>query len=233
MTTSLRTAAALAAAAFALLAAPAAAERIDPSVYESDVPAGMVEHGVIAFTITGTAAEYERDKRIEYWATRERVRTRTTDARTGRLLSESFSTRSETVISSGGRTTRLPGPETEPRPGWSSAYTARLIERGALSPAGEREVAGLPGLVYASRPEGGWRSDSAESRTELVVERGTGIALSRITTQPNGAYGTFRQAEVLLHRDLQPASATSLRRFSAASKRRAVRTWTARAARRR
>ncbi|HEX5926734.1 MAG TPA: hypothetical protein VFY45_23100, partial [Baekduia sp.] len=63
-------------AAIAVSAPAVGAAGIDPAIYDSGVLPGQVEHGVVAFTITGSPGPENR--RIEYWVTADRWRDQTT-----------------------------------------------------------------------------------------------------------------------------------------------------------
>lgn len=114
-----------------------------------------------------------------------------------------------------------------------------------LEQVSERTVAGLPGVVYRVRQdrkttdrnagECAWRTDSPESQTELVFEAGTLRPLERShTLENNGEPGrTFRQVETLVSRETRPATGAQAARLSKAAKRKAVRAWRAKAARKR
>jgi hypothetical protein len=238
---------AAAAAIAAVAAAPAAAQRgVPPEVLSNDVPAGQVEHGVISRTITGVPAGYERNDRIEYWATSTRFRTRTTDARTGAVRGESFFDGRETVWYSTTRpkVVRFKGHEPWPGAGHPAAYNRKLVERGLLEQVGERTIAGLSGVVYRVRqdrktsdPNAGedmWKTDNPAGQTELVFEAGTFRPLQRTNTmENNGEPGrTFRQDEVLISRETRPVTSAAMARLSKAAKRTALKAWKAKLAKR-
>lgn len=242
-----RRAAALACAAAALggLAAPAGADAqrtLDPAIYDTELPAGVVEHGVVAFTITGSPSPM--DTRTEYWATKDRWRSRTTDAKSGDLVREAIGTETSTtyfsIRSRGGvpRVTTIPHRSTPPLAGWTAAYNRKLVARGVLQPVSPITVAGIQGTLYAvpqerksTDPDAGedrWVSDTTSAKTEIALEDGTGWPLVRQTSQENnGRYGTFVQREELLSRERTPATERVVAQFSRAAKDRRVRAWNA------
>lgn len=232
--------AAVALAGLAAGASPALAERtVDPVVYETGVPAGVVEHGVVDFSITGSPVLQHTV--TEYWASQDRWRSRVTDGK-GKLLRETFSTKASTTTYSArtGKVTTHEGPETPPLAGWTAGYNRKLVERGTVVQTGTRTVAGIPGLVFEvpgerkttdpDAGEGAWVTDNTDSATTLVLEAGTFAPLVRRTQAPNGEFGLFVQEERLTERDRTAATATSLARLTAKAKAKAVKRWKAKAA---
>ncbi|WP_205699319.1 hypothetical protein [Conexibacter sp. SYSU D00693] len=227
-------------AGLGLAAAPAADARgIDPAVYDTGIPAGQVEHGVIDLSITGTSSN--QHTRTEYWATADRWRSRTLDPDSGKVLREAFSTKTEFVyVNHAGnepRVLRGKGPDVPPFAGWTAAYNAKLVGRGVLQPIGQRTVAGIAGIVYTvpgdrktSDPKAGddkWVTDNTQAGTEIVLEPETHKPLARISTADNGRFGQFRQAEELVSREVELRTAETIAPLSAATFRRTVRSWNA------
>ena len=225
-----RTLAALTAAlaAGAVAATPALADQqgIDPAIYETGIPAGQIEHGKVDELITGGSVP--RHTLTEYWASDDRWRSVTRDVRTGRVVREAFSTPREFVYFNAGRSPRVirgKGPDMPPMAGWTAAYNRKLVENGKLRETGSRTVAGIDGVVYASKD---WVTDDPDNQTEIVLERGTFKPLSRITDLP-ASQGTsgFRHAEVLVSREVVAETSQTAAPLSAAAKKRVLASWNA------
>jgi hypothetical protein len=222
-------------------AAPAAQRTIDPALYETELPAGVVEHGVVAFTIKGSPSVV--DSRTEYWATNQRWRSRTTDAKTGRLVSEGVGTETSTTYFYARSPRGIPNVmsvdhrSTPPLAGWTAAYNRKLVQRGVLAPVSPATVAGLQGTLYAvpqerksSDPGAGedkWTTDDTSAKTEIVLEDGSFWPLVRQTSSDNGRYGTFVQREELLSRERTQATEQLVAQFSHAARQRRVKAWNA------
>ncbi len=232
------------AAALAGLAGPAGAQAqrtVDPAVFDTGLPAGVVEHGVVAFTIKGSPQP--ANTRTEYWATNQRWRSRTTDAKTGELLREAIGTEHSTTYFSVRPPNGIPNVMTSPHrstpplAGWTAAYNRKLVERGVLRAASPITIAGLQGTLYtvpeerkSTDPDAGddrWVTDDTSSKTEIALEDGTAWPLMRQTTADNGRYGTFVQREELLTRERNQATDQLVAQFSRAAKDRRVRAWKA------
>jgi hypothetical protein len=241
------------------VAAPAAAtEPPEPSLYQLELPEGVVEHGVVDLSITGSPAP--QHTLTEYWATNERWRSVTRDARGGAVVRESFVTENETTIYSaagfdyeggpgmgtrGGHIVRFRGRDVPPLAGWAPAYNRKLVQDGLLAPVAPVTVAGLTGTLYVvpqsrkttdpSEDDAGWLTDDPDAKTEIALEDGTFAPLVRQTTADNGRYGTFVQREELVSRERVAGAGGLMRRLSHEAKRRAVKVWRAkvRAARKR
>ncbi len=228
-------------AAGAVAAAPAIADRgIDPAIYDTGIPAGQVEHGVVDFSITGSPSP--EHTRTEYWASDDRWRSITRDAKSGRVLREAFATPKEFVHLShsgnGPRVIKGKGPEVPPMAGWTAAYNSKLVARGILRETGSRPVAGIDGVVYtvpgekkSTDPRSGdatWVTDDTRTRTEIVLERGTHKPLVRTSTlADNGDWGTFRQSEELVSREVLAETPQTFAPLSAKAKRQTVARWNA------
>jgi hypothetical protein len=231
--------------AAAALAAPAGAVQRDipAHLYETGVPDGVVEHGVVELQISGVPRGYESHLKTEYWALDDRFRSRTTDVATGAVVVESVVTPRGSYLFTArdGRVSMREGARTTPPyPGWTARYNRELVERGVLVQVGERTVAGFPGVVYAVRaerktsdPDAGeeqWVTDDTSSETELVFERGTFAPLVRTTRKAdNGGHGDFEQREELLLRERRPETSAVARPLSTRSTSRVVQAWKKRA----
>jgi hypothetical protein len=224
------TVAALAAVA---VAAPATASAIDSSIYETGVPAGQVEHGVLAFTITGSPTPESR--RVEYWVTADRWREQTTDRKTGELIGGRVHDANGTTwlqykpINGDPRVLHFKGNDSVPGPGFPAPYNrkmaAGLITEGSptepaqitLQPIGPRTIVGFAGTAYERLRDGqpgiGRVGEPATEGTHstVVLQDGTFQPLLTETTGPNGSYGTFDQREVLLSRETTPTAQASVR----------------------
>jgi hypothetical protein len=195
-------------AAIAVSAPAAGAAGLDPAIYDPGVLPGQVEHGVVAFTITGSPGPENR--RIEYWVTADRWRDQTTDAKTGELIAGR--------VHDGGGTTWL---QYKPINGDPKVvhFNGKLVETGVLEgsdqhpqmvtlqPIGPRTIAGFTGTAYEqltngqtglSEPGG---SGPTDSHSILVLQDGTYQPLLRETTASNGSFGTFDQREELISRE--------------------------------
>jgi hypothetical protein len=211
-------------AALALGGASAAgAAAIDPAIYDSGVLPGQVEHGVVAFTITGSPGPENR--RIEYWVTADRWRDQITDAKTGELIAGRVHDSGGTTwlqykpINGDPKVVHFNGNDSVPGAGFPAPFNRKLVETGVLEgsdqhpqmvtlqPIGPRTIAGFTGTAYEQLTNGqpglakvGGAAD-ADSHSILVLQDGTYQPLLRETTAPNGSFGTFDQREELISRE--------------------------------
>jgi hypothetical protein len=224
-------AASLAALAVAVPAASAAG--IDPAIYETGVPAGQVEHGTVAFTITG--APTPQNRHTEYWLSADRWQERTTDGNTGELLEGSVhdATGTTTIqykpIAGRPSVSHFDGDDSVPGAGFPAPFNRKLLETGVvegtdehplkvtLQATGPQTIAGFAGTAYEQLTNGQQGLIPTEgpamagSHSILVLQNGTYQPLLRETTLPNGSYGTFDQREVLLSRETVPAAHASVK----------------------
>jgi hypothetical protein len=224
-------AATLAALAVAVPAASAAG--IDPAIYETSVPAGQVEHGTVAFTITG--APTPRNRRIEYWASADRWRDQTTDGNTGELIDSRVHDATGTTwiqykpVAGRPSVSHFDGNDSVPGAGFPAPFNRKMVETGVvegtdehplmvtLQATGPQTIAGFAGTAYEQLTNGQQGLVPTEgpvaegSHSILVLQNGTYQPLLRETTLPNGSYGTFDQREVLLSRETVPAAQASVK----------------------
>jgi hypothetical protein len=211
-------------AALALGTPAAGAAGIDPAVYDSGVPAGKVEHGTIAFTISGSRDPQNR--RIEYWVSGDRWRDQTTDATTGELIAGRVHDAGGTTwmqykpINGDPKVVHFKGNDSVPGAGFPAPFNRKLVETGVLEgpddkplmvtlqPIGPRTIAGIAGTAYEQLTNGQpglsvTEGDAAkDSHSILVLQDGTYQPLLRETSLANnGSYGTFVQREELLSRE--------------------------------
>jgi hypothetical protein len=211
-------------AALAVSAPAAGAADIDPAVYASGVPAGKVEHGVVAFTITGSRDPQNR--RIEYWVSADRWRDQTTDANTGELIAGRVHDADGTTwmqykpINGDPKVLHFKGNDSVPGAGFPAPFNRKLVETGVvegsdekplmvtLQPIGPRTIAGIAGTAYEQLTNGqpGLTATEGEaakdSHSILVLQNGTYQPLLRETSLANnGSFGTFVQREELLSRE--------------------------------
>jgi hypothetical protein len=217
-------------AAIAALAAgassTAAAAGFDPAIYDPGVAAGQVEHGVVAFRLSGSPTPEHR--RIEYWITAGRWREQTTDAATGALIAGRVHDARGTTwlqykpINGDPRILHFKGDDSVPGAGYPAPYNRKLVETGllqgsaeiplmvTLQPIGTRTIAGFSGTTYEQLTNGrpGLARVGAEperdSHAILVLQTGTFQPLLREFSAPNGSFGTIVQREVLLSRETTP-----------------------------
>ena len=230
------TGAALAAAAALLPATAGAGARPDPSLLDAGVPAGVVEHGIVDFRITGSPTPMHRT--IEYWVSGDRWRALTLDATTDVVLGESYGDATSThyvnlrMPNSDPRIVDVPSPTLPPMAGWGAPYNKRLLAAGLLKAVGPKTVAGVEGTEYevprekqTDDPNAGddmWRTDEPNSRTVLVLENETFAPLVRETSLRDsearfgGGFGTFVQREELTFRSRR---AKSVKTFAPLSRR--------------
>jgi hypothetical protein len=225
--------AAVAALAAVAVAVPATASALDPDIYNSGVPAGEVEHGVMAFTLTGSPVP--QDRRVEYWITAGRWREQTTDRRTGELIGGRVHDASGTTwlqykpVNADPRVLHFHGNDSVPGPGFPAPYNrklaAGLVTEGSpaapsqitLQPTGPRTIAGFAGTAYERLRNGQpgiglpGKPSLAGSHTILVLQDGTFQPLLTEYSVPNGKYGSLVQREVLLSRETTPAAQASVR----------------------
>jgi hypothetical protein len=216
-----RVAAGVVAAAALAVAAPAAgASGIDPAVYDTGVPAGQVEHGTYAFTISGSAGN-DQQRTIEYWISGTRWRDQTRDAKSGELLNARVHDDTGTTWISYKPTGDEPpvlhfsGNDSIPGPGYPAAYNAKMIagtlvvgsashpQAVTLTALGPQTIAGLAGTKYEQLTNGraGVDEPGADgSHITFVIEDGTNKPLLRESTAPNGKFGQFDQKEELISR---------------------------------
>ena len=251
MSTSTNLLAVAAAVAALAVAAPAGASAagIDPAVYDPGVPAGQVEHGTVAFTITGSPQP--EDRRIEYWVTEGRWREQTTDAKTGELLNGRVHDATGTTwlqykpINGIPRLTHFSGNDSVPGAGYPAPYNTKLATTGVtmgnddltttLRPLGPQTIAGFTGTKYEVLENGqtGLREGPSgapdASHSYLVLQDGTYQPLLRETVLPdNGSYGTFDQRELLLSRETLPEGSASVSaRMSKAAFAKTIKGWKA------
>lgn len=212
-------------AALAVGAPGASAADIDPAIYESGVPAGKVEHGVVAFTITGS--RNPQNRRIEYWVSGDRWRDQVTDLNTGELIGARVHDAGGTTwlqykpINGDPKVVHFKGNDSVPGAGFPAPFNRKLVETGVLEgsdehpqkvtlqPIGPRTIAGFAGTVYEQLTNGlpGLSGGPDGAATEgshsiLVLQNGTYQPLLRETSLPNnGSFGTFIQREELLSRE--------------------------------
>ncbi|WP_272473293.1 hypothetical protein [Baekduia alba] len=201
-------------------AAPAA---LDPALTDTGIPAGVLEHGVVAFDLTGVPKPSHGT--TEYWATSSSWRSVSRDA-SGALSAQGVSSPSGSVVFNAKEriSFRSDGPSTPPFAGWSPAYNKKLVAGGLLQPIGPQTVAGIAGTKYtvpdgkkSNDPSTGadhWVTDNTAAQTTIVLEDGTYAPLVRESTSDNGSYGTFDQRETLQSREHTPltsATATAAR----------------------
>jgi hypothetical protein len=235
MSTSTHLLAVTAAVAALAVAAPAGAGAagLDPAVYDPGVPAGQVEHGVVAFTITGSPQPENR--RIEYWVTAGRWREQTTDAKTGELISGRVHDADGTTwlqykpVSGDPKVVHFNGNDSVPGAGYPAPFNTKLATTGVtegpdsapmlvtLQPLGPQTIAGFTGTKYEVLQDGqtglreGPGGTQDASHSYVVLQDGTYQPLLRETVLPNnGSYGTFDQRELLLSRETLPEGSTSV-----------------------
>jgi hypothetical protein len=213
--------AAAATAALAVAAPAAGAAGLDPAIYDTGVPAGQVEHGTYAFTISGSAGN-DQDRKIEYWISGTRWRDQTRDAQSGDLLyARVHDDTGTTWIDYHPPADRPPvihfsGNDSVPSPGYRPAWNAKMLagtlvlgnpgheQHVTLQPLGPQTLAGLTGTRYEVLTNGKTGIDdpgAGGSHSYVTFEDGTNLPLARETTAPNGRYGTFDQKEELIARD--------------------------------
>jgi hypothetical protein len=214
-------------AALSVGAPCAGAAGIDPAIYETGVPSGQVEHGVISLTISGSPAPMSR--RIEYWVTADRWRSQTTDTKTGKLIAGDVHDSSGTTwlqyepVNGDPRVIHFKGNDSVPGAGFPAPYNRKIVETGVtegpddkpikvtLQPTGPRTIAGFKGTAYEQLFNGrsglvrvGAKPDDVDSHMTIVLQDGTFQPLLREVTADNGKWGTFDQREVLLSRETIP-----------------------------
>ncbi|WP_445152117.1 hypothetical protein [Baekduia sp. Peel2402] len=206
---------------------------LDPSIYDTGVPFGSVEHGVLSYTITGTRDPMNR--RIEYWNTADRYREQVTDARTGELIAGRLHDASGTTwlqykpINGDPKVLHFKGNDSVPGPGYPAPYNRKLATTGVpagsdadpinqtLQPIGPRTIAGFAGTAYEQLSNGvpglhgGEAGTVPGSHAILVLQDGTYQPLMREFSAPNGAHGSFVQREILLSRQTTPAAQASVK----------------------
>jgi hypothetical protein len=214
-------AAALVALAVSVPAAGAAG--LDPAIYDQGVLPGQVEHGVYAFTITGSPTPMSR--RTEYWISADRWREQTTDTKTGELIGGRLHDAGGTTwlqykpINGDPKVLHFNGNDSVPGPGFPAPYNRKMAQTGVtqgpedkpiavtLRPIGARTIAGFAGTAYEQLQNGqpglakvGSEPD-VDTHLTMVLQDGTFQPLLREVTGPNGQYGTFVQREVLISRE--------------------------------
>lgn len=258
MSTNRTTTALLGVVLAAAVAAPASAAgpQIDPAIYDAEIPAGLVEHGVVDTTITGSPAPL--DDRTEYWASGDRWRSITKDRSDGTLLREAWGDATRTTYFTHARRPQpgvrapkgAPSPDSAPRlieldrratpplAGWTAAYNRKLVQKGLLSPLAAVNVAGIAGTLYVVPQERKstdpaqsgeqWVTDDTGSRTEIALEDGTFAPLVRQTSKENnGEYGTFVQREELVSRERSTDDAALRAKLSTATQAKALKAFKA------
>ena len=226
--------------ATAAVAAPAgAAPRTpDPSLYALELPAGVVEHGVVDFSTTGNPRPVHT--RVEYWADNSRWRSVTRDAASGAVLRQAYGTETDTTYyetSGSPRVYRIAFRSVPPLAGWAPGYNRGLVSRGLLSPVSPVTVAGIAGTLYtvpgdrkSTEPGSGkWTTDDTSADTQIALENDTYAPLVRQTSSANGQYGTFVQREELVSRERLSGSASASAKLSRAAASRTVKAWRAKA----
>jgi hypothetical protein len=229
---------AIAALASAASTGALAATPPDPAIYDAGVPAGMIEHGRVAFTISGSP-NAQRDV-IEYWVSHDGWRSTTREAATGSLLSEGFGDAHSThryqplnPASTRLIDTALPSPP--PLAGFTAAYNKELLQRGLLTAIGPVTIAGFSGTAYvvpddrktSSSSKPGWRDDGTSAKTEITLENGTDAPLVRQTSVPRPGHTPFVQREELTSRETVVATPDQLATFSKAASERRLDQWKA------
>jgi hypothetical protein len=227
--------------AAAVLAAPAgaASRGLDPALYALELPAGVVEHGMVVCSITGSSRPSHT--RVEYWADNSRWRSVTRDAASGAVLRQAFGTEKSTTyyeLGSHPRVYSIPFRSVPPLAGWAPGYNRRLVSKGLLSPVAPVTIAGIAGTLYAvpsdrKSTEPGddrWTTDDTSADTQIALETGTFAPLVRQTSMANGRYGTFVQREELVSRERLTGAAVAKVSRSTAS--RTIRAWRSKVRRR-
>jgi hypothetical protein len=225
----------LAAGALALAVPGAAgADGLDPSIYDPGVPAGQVEHGVVAFTLTGSAGDSQH-RRVEYWNTAGRWREQVTDSRTGELIGGRVHDATGTTwlqykpFNGDPKVLHYKGEDSVPGAGSPAPYNRKLAETGlmqgtgkfpvmvTLQPLGPRTIAGFAGTTYEQLSNGQpgigplGKAAVPGSHVTLVLQDGTFQPLLREYSTPNGRFGTLVQREVLLSRETTPAARATVK----------------------
>lgn len=250
----------LATAAVAAPAADAAGKgQLDPAIYDAEIPAGVVEHGVVSLDITGSPAP--QDDLTEYWATNTRWRSITRDKSDGTLLREAWGDEHGTTYFTHKQRPQpnLKVPKGAPRPedmpklmatkhrstpplaGWTPAYNRNLVTKGLLSPLSPVTIAGIAGTLYVvpqdrkttdpDKVGQDWVTDDTSGRTEIALENGTFAPLVRQTSRPNnGEYGTFVQREELVSRERITDDSALREKLSYAAKRKKIKAFKAKIA---
>lgn len=228
---------------------------MDPALYATELPEGVVEHGVIDFRISGAPSALHT--RTAYWASSTRWRSVTTDVPTGLLMNEAFGTERQTTWFTLRRPATPPpgakpsdGPfwtdeppsvrtsqirSTPPFAGHAAGYNRKLVENGTLVPAGPATVAGVAGTRYVGSPTPPPPAPGAKSlldvpgaSMEMVLETGTFAPLVRqYAVERNGSWGRFVQREELVLRERSTDDAGLNARLSPAAYARATRAWNA------
>jgi hypothetical protein len=226
--------------AAAALAVPAsAAPRIPDSLFALELPAGVVEHGVVDVSTTGNPRAYH--SRVEYWADNSSWRSITRDAASGAVVRQAVSTANRTTYYDVAehRVFTYPSRSVPPLAGWAPGYNRELVSKGLLSPVSPVTVAGIAGTLYAvpndrKSTEPGddkWTTDDTSADTQIALENGTFAPLVRQTSMPNGQYGTFVQREELVSRERLSGSAATSAKLSRAATTRTVKAWRSKAKR--
>jgi hypothetical protein len=223
------------------VAAPAhAGPQVPDSLFTLELPAGVVEHGVVDVSTTGNPRPYH--SRVEYWADNSSWRSVTRDAATGAVVRQAFSTPTRTTYyETGGhpRVWTFPARSVPPLAGWAPGYNRQLVQRGLLSPVSPVTIAGIAGTLYAvpndrkSTQQGDdkWTTDDTSADTQIALENGTFAPLVRQTSMANGQYGTFVQREELVSRERLSGTAAASAKLSRAAATRTVKAWRAKARR--
>jgi len=231
-----------AALAAAVLAAPAhAGPRAPDSLFTLELGAGVVEHGVVDVSITGSPQPSHT--RVEYWADNSRWRSVTRDAASGNIVRQAYSTPTRTTYYEAGAQPRVwtfPARSIPPLAGWAPGYNRLLVQKGLLSPVQPITIAGIAGTLYTvpndrkSTEQGDdkWTTDTTSADTQIALEDGTFAPLVRQTSMDNGRYGTFVQREELVSRERLTGSAAASAKLSRAAAARTVKAWRAKVRRR-
>jgi hypothetical protein len=235
------------------LAGMAGTASAEPLIYDTGVPAGQVEHGVVHSTLSGGAGHYGWNWRVEYWVTADRYREQTTDWNTGELLSGRIWDSTGVTwlqykkVNSDPKVLHFHGHDSVPGPGTPAPYNRVLATQGlsngtpdstidvTLQPIGPQTIAGFagtryeqltdgqPGLQGPNNPSGG------ESHVILVLQNGTFQPLMNEITADNGRWGTLDQKEVLVSRETHSAGVAGAP-LSRRALARTIRSWKAKVA---
>jgi len=229
--------------AAAVVAAPAgaASRGLPPSLYALELPAGVVEHGVVDMSTTGNPRAYH--VRVEYWADNSRWRSVTRDATTGAVQRQAVGTDTRTTyyeVGSHPRVYVVPFRSVPPLAGWAPGYNRELVQKGLLSPVSPVTIAGLAGTLYtvpndrkSTEPgDDRWTTDDTSADTQIALEDGTFAPLVRQTSMPNGKYGTFVQREELVSRERLTGQAAASAKLSRAAASRTIKAWRSKVRRR-
>jgi hypothetical protein len=221
--------------------AGAASRGLGSSLYALELPAGVVEHGVVDFSITGSSRPSHT--RVEYWADNSRWRSVTRDASSATVLRQAFGTGTSTAyyeMGSRPHVYAIPFRSPPPLAGWAPGYNRQLVAKGLLSPVSPVAIAGIGGTLYAvpndrkstEHGDDKWTTDNTSADTQIALENGTYAPLVRQTSMANGKYGTFVQREELVSRERLTGEAAAAAKLSRAAASRTIKAWRSKARRR-